>query len=68
MFRLCISVQGRLPLKLRCDRKTGEYFQIKNLSAGKLVSKTSVIVGLGHRPREVPYFLERLYSIKYSKH
>ncbi|XP_073227198.1 uncharacterized protein [Porites lutea] len=26
-------VQGRLPLKLRCDRKTGEYFQIKNLSA-----------------------------------
>lgn len=33
MFRLCISVQGRLPLKLRCGRKTGEYFQIKSLSA-----------------------------------
>ena len=32
MFRLCISVQGRLPLKLRCGRKTGEYFQIKSLS------------------------------------
>lgn len=25
-------VQGRLPLKLRCGRKTGEYFQIKSLS------------------------------------
>lgn len=33
MVRLCISVQGRLPFKLRCDRKTGQYFQIKNLSA-----------------------------------